>query len=126
MRTKIKVSNCIDCNKGFDSETKNYCKGFCVTCYNRNYKKGIKVMTKTVYDWPVIPETSAKALRRENKEVLKAFVDTVERNGGWITSIDAYRLADLFLIYYDKSTRDIDIFRIDQQLAFMWNYIRTL
>jgi len=126
-----KSPNCIECNKEFYTGVKEkgkvkYCaKSMCSFCYEKS--RGARRVKKEVREYLYHEKESDQyTLQKENKELLRSFVNTIKRRNYYINEVDTYRIVDLFIIFFDKSYRDLDQYNPLFQVKFMWDYLETI
>jgi len=126
-----KCSNCVECGKEFYIGTKErgkvkYCaKNMCSACYEK--ARGARRVKKEIRDYSYHEkERDQELLQRENKQLLRTFVDDVRRRGYHVNEIDTYRIVDLFIIFFEDSYRDLDQYNPLVQVKFMWNYLENI
>ena len=118
--------NCIKCNDDF-TKSPHIARGLCRTCYNKNYyhkNKGRKLYFPRKRE--VIDNKYLTQIRDEYRQKLYDFIDYTHRNGFLIDYVDAFRLADLYEIYYTGPTNAIDGLDVENQLVCMWDFISKL
>jgi hypothetical protein len=134
-KPKVILDSCVICNRDFDDVKVNRCsRNHCKRCYNKQYNENyykrnqlkISQSYKSSRLKEEINEEELEQLRIENKIRLSQFISDVKRKRLFIDHIDAFKMADLFEIYYEGQTWRIDNMRVDKQLLVMWDYLSKL
>jgi hypothetical protein len=117
--------NCVIC-KGSFNKLHYAGKGKCRSCYGKEYfgRTAKKYPQKTLFYYEHLAK---EHLRKKNRDRLNKFINYVSINKEYINHIDAFIMADLFDIYYPHPhNKKLDILSVEDQLIYMWNYIKKL